>query len=130
MGAGAVLEGIEVAGGRAGATGAEFGVAMGAAAGLPAHSPGTAAGHLAGGLVGVSWHGEATTDSIDLSACRVPARRWPLTGYAQQHYSTSVLVWQGGMGARGGMTQTESMREWVGPPPTGLRVGRGRCTHP
>jgi len=52
----AVFEGVEVAGGSAGAPGAELSVAMGAAAGMAAHGPGTAAGDFTVFLVRVSRH--------------------------------------------------------------------------
>lgn len=51
------LEGVEVAGGRAGPARAEFGVAMSAAVGVTAHGPGATVGDLATGFGMVSGHG-------------------------------------------------------------------------
>jgi len=56
----AVPEGIEVAAGGTGGTGAEFGVAMGAAIGVATHGPGAAGGDVAVGFVRVAGHGEST----------------------------------------------------------------------
>jgi len=56
-GTGASLERIEVALGRAAATGPQRVVEMGAAKAAAAHGPGTTAGHLTVGFARVSWHG-------------------------------------------------------------------------
>jgi hypothetical protein len=78
MGVVAGLEGIEVAGGRAAATGAELGVAMGAAMGVAAHGPVAAAGHLTAGFVGISGHFRSLGRhySTNVLFCQMGLRAW------------------------------------------------------
>jgi hypothetical protein len=88
MGVVAGLEGIEVAGGRAAATGAELGVAMGAAMGVAAHGPVAAAGHLTAGFVGISGHFRSLGRhySTNVLFCQMGLRAWRYPLLCKDHW--------------------------------------------